>query len=85
VFWDELAGLLAWLNFSSCIGGYFIIIHYPSERSSDTRSSPAMFEFSEFIFKLGLMYILLLVVTSRDLITVILCCGPELTGSFSLV
>lgn len=85
VFWDELAGLLTWLNFSSCIGGDFNIIRYPSEGSSDTRSSPAMIEFSEFIFELGLTDILLLVVISRDLIIVILRCGLELTGYFSLL
>jgi hypothetical protein len=32
-----------------------LIIYYPSERSSNTHLSPAMLEFSEFIFDQGLM------------------------------
>jgi hypothetical protein len=49
-----LAGLLSWWDLLWCIEGNFNIIHYPSERSSDTRSSPAMLNFSEFILEQGL-------------------------------
>lgn len=48
--WDELVGLISWWNLLWCNGGDFNIIHFPSERSSNTSSFPAMLEFSESIF-----------------------------------
>lgn len=48
--WDELAKLISWWDLSWCIGGDLNIIRYPSERSSDTHLSPAMLEFSKFIW-----------------------------------
>lgn len=51
VFWDELVGLVIWWEVSWYIGGDFSVVHYPCERSRDTRQSQAMLDFSEFIFK----------------------------------
>lgn len=57
VLWDELAGLLSGWDLLWCIGGDFNITCFPSERSSDTHSSPILLEFSKFIFVWGHMNI----------------------------
>jgi len=57
VLWDELVQLCSWWDLSRCIGGDFNIIRYSSEISSETRSSPAIFEFTKLIFDQGLMNI----------------------------
>jgi hypothetical protein len=57
VLWDELVQLCSWWGLSRCIGGDFNIIRYLSEISSETRSSPAIFEFTKLIFDQGLMNI----------------------------
>jgi hypothetical protein len=43
-----------------CIGGDFITIQYPIERSRDTRHSLATLDLAYFIFEQGLMDIYLL-------------------------
>jgi exonuclease III len=52
--WDELAGILSWWSLSWCIGGDFNAACFPSERSGEG-NRPAMREFFDFIFELGLM------------------------------
>ncbi|XP_022852922.1 uncharacterized protein LOC111374488 [Olea europaea var. sylvestris] len=47
--WNELAGMRAWWNLPTCIGGNFNVIRFPSERSSGGRLTRAMEEFSDFI------------------------------------
>jgi hypothetical protein len=34
-----------------CIGGDLYVTHFPSERSGEAHSCPAMMEFSDFIFE----------------------------------
>jgi exonuclease III len=52
--WDELAGILSWWSLPWCIGGDFNAARFPSERSGEG-NRPAMREFFDFIFELGLM------------------------------
>jgi hypothetical protein len=54
---DKLIGLMSWWVVSRCIGGDFNMVRHSSERSSDSRQSPAMLDFSKFIFDQGLMHI----------------------------
>jgi hypothetical protein len=56
--WDQLAGLLSCWVLPWFIGGDFNVIRFPSERSGGRRISPAMREFSYFIFERGLMVFL---------------------------
>jgi len=53
--WDELAGFSSWWELPWCIGGDFNVTRFPAERSRDVRLNVAMMEFSDFIFKHGLM------------------------------
>jgi hypothetical protein len=53
--WDELAGLRNIWEMPWCMGGDFNIVRSPSERGGEARSSQAIVEFSEFIFKQGLI------------------------------
>ncbi|XP_022862145.1 uncharacterized protein LOC111382408 [Olea europaea var. sylvestris] len=47
--WAELAGMMAWWNLPTCIGGDFNVIRFPTERSSRGRLTRAMEDFSDFI------------------------------------
>jgi hypothetical protein len=53
--WEELAGLLSWWDLPWCIGGDFNVFRFPCERSGEACFRPAMTEFSDFIFELGLL------------------------------
>jgi len=55
--WEELAGLISWWNLPWCIGGDFDVSRFLSERLGEAHLCPAMVEFSDFIFDLGLMAI----------------------------
>jgi hypothetical protein len=49
--WDELVGLMRWWILPWCIGGYFNVIRFTSERSGGKRIISAMREFSDFILR----------------------------------
>ena len=53
--WDELSGVFSWWGSPWCVGGDFNVIRFPSERLGADHFTPAMNDFSEFIFSLGLM------------------------------
>ena len=55
VMWDELAGIASWWGTPWCVGGDFNVIRFPTERLGADQFTPAMNEFSEFIFSLGLV------------------------------
>ena len=59
VMWDELSRLATWWGTPWCVGGDFNVTRFPSERSGAEHFTPRMTDFSEFIFSLGLMDILL--------------------------
>lgn len=50
---DELVGLMSCWELLWCIMGDFNV--FPSERSGDSRHSPAIADFSDFIFDKGLL------------------------------
>ena len=50
-YWDELVGLISWWELSWCIGGDFNVVWHPSEKSSDSRQSLTMVDFSDVIFE----------------------------------
>jgi hypothetical protein len=58
--WDELVGLMSWWELPWCIGGNFKVVCYLCERSDDSKQSPTMLDFLEFIFNEGLVDIPLL-------------------------
>ncbi|XP_022850571.1 uncharacterized protein LOC111372446 [Olea europaea var. sylvestris] len=47
--WDELAGMMAWWNLPTCIGGNFNVDRFPTERSSSGRLTGTMEDFEDFI------------------------------------
>ena len=51
--WEELAGLMSVWEAPWCIEGDFNIVHFPSERSSDSNYSTVMMELSDFIAEQG--------------------------------
>jgi hypothetical protein len=53
--WDELVGLMSWWELPWCIGGNFKVVCYLCERSDDSKQSPTMLDFLEFIFNEGLV------------------------------
>uniref|UniRef100_A0A2N9GWZ4 Reverse transcriptase domain-containing protein n=1 Tax=Fagus sylvatica TaxID=28930 RepID=A0A2N9GWZ4_FAGSY len=53
--WEELSGLASWWGTPWCVGGDFNVVRYPMERLGSDQFTPAMNEFSEFIFSFGLM------------------------------
>ena len=53
--WEELAGVAAWWEVPWCVGGDFNVARYPTERLGSADFSPAMREFSDFIFSMGLI------------------------------
>jgi hypothetical protein len=53
--WEELSGLVSWWGTPWCVGGDFNVVCYPTERLGSDQFTPAMNEFSEFIFSFGLM------------------------------
>ena len=53
--WDELTGIASWWDTPWCVGGDFNVIQFPNERLGADQFTPAMNEFSEFIFSFGLM------------------------------
>ena len=53
--WEELAGVAAWWEVPWCVGGDFNVARYPTERVGSADFSPAMREFSNFIFSMGLI------------------------------
>ncbi|KAG6669188.1 hypothetical protein CIPAW_01G225900 [Carya illinoinensis] len=53
--WEEIARVHSWWDLPWCIGGDFNITRFPSERSGDSRTRPAMTEFSDCIFELNLV------------------------------
>jgi hypothetical protein len=55
ILWDELVGLMSWWEMPWCFGGDFNVVRYPSEKSGASRYSPAMADFSAFIFEQGLL------------------------------
>jgi hypothetical protein len=50
-YWDELVGLMSWWELSWRIGGDFNVVWHPSEKSSDSRHSLTIVDFSDFIFE----------------------------------
>ena len=55
--WDELARIRSWWGVPWVVGGDFNVVRFPSERMGSVGSSPAMHDFSDFIFANGLIYI----------------------------
>jgi hypothetical protein len=53
--WDELAGLMSWLEMAWCIGGDFNVVRFPSERSGVAGFSVVMEESLDFIFMQNLV------------------------------
>ena len=53
--WEELVGLNSWWNVPWCVGGDFNVVRFPSECSSSTSFTTAMWEFSSFISEQGLI------------------------------
>ena len=53
--WDELSGMSSWWTSPWCVGGDFNVTQFPTERMGAAHFTPAMNDFSEFIFSLGLM------------------------------
>jgi exonuclease III len=55
VMWEELFRLANWWDVPWCVGGDFNVVRFLSERLGADQFTPAMNDFSEFIFSLGLM------------------------------
>ncbi|KAG6633254.1 hypothetical protein CIPAW_12G035100 [Carya illinoinensis] len=53
--WEEVAGLHSWWELPWYIDGDFNVVRFPSERLGDSRLRPAMSNFSDCIFDLGLV------------------------------
>lgn len=53
--WEELFGLANWWDVPWCVRGDFNVVRFPSERLGANQFTPAMNDFFEFIFSLGLM------------------------------
>jgi exonuclease III len=53
--WDELAGIRSWWGVPWVVGGDFNVVRFPSERFGSVGFSPAMHDFSDFIFANGLI------------------------------
>jgi hypothetical protein len=84
ILWDELAGLMSWLNMSWCIGGDFNVTRFPSERSRvDCRL--AMSDFSDFLHEQGLLDLPLAGVFLLGLLLRILRSGQGLIVFLSLL
>jgi hypothetical protein len=47
---DELVGLMSWWELPWCIRDDFNVVRFSSEKSSDSRHSSTMVDFSDFIF-----------------------------------
>ena len=53
--WEELSSICSWWDIPWCVGGDFNVVRYPSKRAGSDQMSPAMRDFSNFIFSLGLL------------------------------